>query len=154
MSWLIWNIRGVHQKESIDHLNILLRQQATSFLVLMEPKVSYTEIHRLVLKPLYAVDPAITVKIMVQGQLWVVTSLVYANILKRLRRTLWYHLSWVGQNMASPWLIAGDFNVITNMSKKDRRAGHRYSGYSGIPKLHFLEWSTGSRIQGSYFYQL
>lgn len=47
MSWIIWNIRGVNHKESIDHLKILLRQQATSLLVLMEPKVTHAKITRL-----------------------------------------------------------------------------------------------------------
>lgn len=145
MSWLIWNIRGVHRQESIDHLKVLLRQQDISFLAFMEPKASHTEIYRLTFKlgfpycyhggesnshiwifwqaniqvdPLYVMDQAISIRIMSQGQHSFVASMVYANCLKRVRRNLWDHLYWVGQNTASPWIITEDFNVISNISEK------------------------------------
>lgn len=145
MSWILWNIRGVHRQESIDHLKILLRQHKTSFLVLLEPKACHNEISRFTfnlgfpccyhggatnahiwifwqaniqVEPLHVTSQEITIKMTSQGQPHINVSPVYANCLKHIRRKLWDHLTWVGWNTALPWLITGDFNIIVDISEK------------------------------------
>lgn len=67
---------------------------------------------------MHVMDQAITVKIYEQGKTAIIGSLVYVNCLKRLRRTLWDHLTLMGQHTNSPWIITGDFNIIANILKK------------------------------------
>lgn len=47
MNWLIWNIRGVNQKECIDHLKVLLRTHTINFIVLLEPMMPRSHLNRL-----------------------------------------------------------------------------------------------------------
>lgn len=50
-----------------------------------------------------------------------VISCVYASCLKPIRQALWSHLDGVHghlQNTNSPWMVAGDFNIIADSSEK------------------------------------
>lgn len=48
MTWLLWNIRGIHQRKNTDNLKIILKQNknAVQLLVILEPKASHSEIQR------------------------------------------------------------------------------------------------------------
>lgn len=50
MSWLIWNIRGVRRRETIDHLKAMIRQKTSTFVVLLEPMVDHSEVANLAFK--------------------------------------------------------------------------------------------------------
>lgn len=50
MSSIVWNIRGIHKQDFLDHLKVILRQHKARLLVLLEPKVSHAEL------PEYAFD--------------------------------------------------------------------------------------------------
>lgn len=44
MTWLLWNIRGIHQRKNTDHLKTLLRQNSPQILVILEPKAVHSEL--------------------------------------------------------------------------------------------------------------
>lgn len=148
MTWLIWNIRGVHQKESKIHLKELIRSHDVQFLILLEPKASHTELPRFAfnmgfhswmhgddvnshvwilwkgyykMHMLFKSSQAITLEVVNPDNQKVVISGVYASCLKRVRQELWSHLDDIsGAIRENPnlWMVAGDFNVITTSSEK------------------------------------
>lgn len=148
MKWLVWNIRGIHQKDSITHLKSILRMHDISILILLEPKANHSEIPRFAfntgftawvhgadsnthvwilwkgswhIQTLFIHPQAITVEITIANNQKIVASFVYANCLKRIRRELWEHLDLVSATIRQrqlAWILAGDFNVVTDIAEK------------------------------------
>lgn len=62
---------------------------------------------------------AITVKVIQNSTPDIVASFIYVNCLARLRVELWDHLLSLVSSISSPWIISGDFNIISNLSEKN-----------------------------------
>lgn len=134
MSWITCNIRG------------LLRQHSVQVLILLEPMVASNPLSRVAYKlgfpnffdggednhqfwilwhstvkiiPLHVMRQAITVKVIQNNTPDVVASFIYVNCLARLRVELWDHLLSLVSSISSPWIISGDFNIISNLSEKN-----------------------------------
>lgn len=46
MSWLVRNMRGIHQRDAVTHLKDIIRQTDLQMLVILEPKAAHREISR------------------------------------------------------------------------------------------------------------
>lgn len=113
MSWLFWNIRGIHQKDSKNHVKDLLRAHDIHCLILLEPKASHAELpsfafsmgftswshdadvnsHMWLLwkrrvKNLFSSSQALTVDMICLDNNKMIISWVYASCLKRIRQEL------------------------------------------------------------------
>lgn len=74
-----------------------------------------------IVQPIYLSSQAVTVEMRLEDHRKVVVSCVYASCLKRIRQELWSHLDVVCaqlQSTTSPWVVAGDFNIIADSSEK------------------------------------
>lgn len=46
MSWLVWNIQGIHQKDSTNYLKDMIRVYDIRISILLEPKAAHSELPR------------------------------------------------------------------------------------------------------------
>lgn len=46
MSWLVWNIPGIHQKDSTNYLKDMIRVHDIRISILLEPKAAHSELPR------------------------------------------------------------------------------------------------------------
>lgn len=148
MSWLVWNMRGIHQRDAVAHLQEMIRQHNISFLAILEPKAAHHELPRFAFRigfqswahgcddnshiwilwkcgiqveMLFISAQSITVKLQNHLSSYIYVSCIYANCLKRILRLLWEHLEYIAsatQHDHIPWMIAGDFNVISSTVEK------------------------------------
>lgn len=115
MSWLIWNIRGIHQWDSKSHLNEMIRKHQIQILVLLQPKVQHSEICHFVFSmgfphwlhggdtnthnwifwkdmtrvTMMDISPqSITIRMNLQDNQHLLVTFVYASCLKRIRTDL------------------------------------------------------------------
>lgn len=51
-------------------------------------------------------------------EMTVVVTLVYAKYNQQERLVLWESLSGIAQSMHDPWIVGGDFNVVTSDEEK------------------------------------
>lgn len=141
---LIWNIRGVANTASVRRLRRLVRLHHPLFVVLIEPMVSSDRIqdlqtslgfpHFLVSATnkiwlLYSSHCTIVSFIASQqylhlqlGLSWdqssIFATFVYGKCSRVERQSLWMDLRRFHSSASlSPWLIAGDFNVITDIDE-------------------------------------
>lgn len=72
-------------------------------------------------EPVACHEQAITIKARLGNVTYFLVSYIYANCQKRVRLELWTHLSSIQQlvtNTSSPWMVAGDFNIIASLNEK------------------------------------
>lgn len=114
MSWLIWNIRGIHQCYSVTHLQEVFRQHDIQFLAILEPKALHHELPRFAfsigfhsclhgddgnshiwllwksgiqVESLFISAQSITVNVKIQHDHSLFVTCVYASCLKRVRES-------------------------------------------------------------------
>lgn len=145
MTWLLWNIWGIHQRQNTDHLMVLLKQHNIQLLVILEPKAAHSELPRFAynmgfsqfyhggennqyiwilwkppiqILPMHTNSQSIMVKVQIPHQPDCMVSWVYARCVTRICQQLWDHLNYLSQNIQIPWMISGDFNEIYSLSEK------------------------------------
>ncbi|XP_060190564.1 uncharacterized protein LOC132619785 [Lycium barbarum] len=143
-SSLIWNIRSVNTQQAFERVVLLHRQKLFNYVALLEPfqHVRHIDMYKLWLnmgtawhnvngKIWIFVDAEIQVEIMRDteqllscrfthlgdGQELVLT-VVFASTDRSGRITLWEDLYDMSSHITIPWLVGGDFNVITDDSEK------------------------------------
>ncbi|XP_060210833.1 uncharacterized protein LOC132637818 [Lycium barbarum] len=143
-SSLIWNIRSVNTQQAFERVVLLHRQKHFNYVALLEPfqHVRHIDMYKLWLnmgtswhnvngKIWIFVDAEIQVEIMRDteqllscrfthlgdGQELVLT-VVYASTDRSGRIALWEDLYDMSSHITIPWLVGGDFNVITDDIEK------------------------------------
>lgn len=141
-------MRGIHQQDSLNHLKDMLRSHDISMLAILEPKSRHSELPQfgqsigflswlhggtinthiwilwkqgITIEPLWVTDQAITVRVATNGTDDIISTLVYASCLKRIRARLWDHLDEVAARVDlgnDAWTVTGDFNIIANAQEK------------------------------------
>lgn len=77
--------------------------------------------HDIHVEPLFISAQSITITVILQPDRQFFITCVYASCLKRVRRSLWEHLDLVAMSLRQnhkPWMIIGDFNVISSITEK------------------------------------
>lgn len=142
---LCWNIRGVRSRGTMSHLLYLLNNNRIDILVLLEPLVDCTNLEQITkdLKFDHSIHGG-----SINSKIWVMwredilvnqiqwheqhitchvlkndsqtmCSFIYAKCRRYQRMILWDDLISIANNISVPWLVGGDFNVITmNKEKK------------------------------------
>lgn len=149
MATLIWNARGIGNKETLEYIKILKSQYNPMLLVILEPKIRGDRIsiisrrlrykHSLQCSPMnthvwlfydeHAVDTLvsdssqmITVCITNGDSFSILASFVYAKCTRNERLEIWQDLEEVAVRFQEPWIVGGDFNIIVHSSEKLGRA--------------------------------
>lgn len=166
---------GIHQQDSFNHLQDMLRRYDVSLLVLLEPKVRHSQLARfaysigfqswlhggtinthiwvlwksgLTIELLWIAEQAITIRVLVIASDALILSLVHASCLKRIRAHLWDHLDEVAARVDQnneAWAFSGDFNKQPSTIK----AGWSRCGSRGdlgLSRLCYAEWPNRCRI--------
>ncbi|KAL9679764.1 hypothetical protein QQ045_017631 [Rhodiola kirilowii] len=142
---LCWNARGANNAGTIDYYKTMMSTHKFSLCAILEPMSGtdrLTEFARKVNMPNYMHGDVINPKVWI---LWndaiqvshintrdryisvlvndfhntpFTCTFVYAFVSQTKRRELWNDLLMDAQSMAGPWVVAGDFNVISSWSEK------------------------------------
>lgn len=141
---LCWNIRGVRRKGTMSHISHLLINHNIDILVLLEPMVDYTNLEQIknqlkfdhyshggdinnkswvLWKHYMSIDqivwhPQHITCMALKDNNSIVCSFVYAKCRRRQRIELWDSLINIADNNSTPWLVGGDFNIITMHNEK------------------------------------
>ena len=157
INMLIWNIRGVSRRDSQQYLRDLCVQNRIRLLVLIEPMTDEAQLDSI--RQLFFFDKA---RVFLEGKIWVfwfneliINSLelaeqllhmhvsftygysvwfsaVYAKCTRVGRRSLWQALEQVNVGN-DPWMVAGDFNVI---SSAEERMGGAEANMTNMEEFH------------------
>ncbi|KAK3222281.1 hypothetical protein Dsin_009306 [Dipteronia sinensis] len=156
----VWNVRGAVKKLFSRNIMDLRRMYQFEVLAIFEPRISGSKAMSVINKrgftrnfvvdaegfsgeiwllwnedkvKLHVVASSrnnVTALIDDNSTLWVLT-VVYANPCTTMRRLLWNYPDSIRNCFSLPWLVAGDFNEITNSSeKRGGRTGHSISGFA------------------------
>ncbi|XP_070015166.1 uncharacterized protein [Nicotiana sylvestris] len=157
---LIWNIRGTRSQGAFDRLSQLKRSEKLVFIALMEPLCQNSTLRsfkrRLGLDFAYAncinkvwifcegylnfsivedVSQQVTVKVSINDDP-IFLTLVYAKCKAHLREPLWDNLKTIASGMNSPWMVARDFNIITDPEEK--KGGKIHNMSKSLPFIHCI----------------
>ncbi|KAK3230979.1 hypothetical protein Dsin_002860 [Dipteronia sinensis] len=164
----VWNVRGAGKQLFSTNIVDLRRLYQFDILAIFEPRISGSKassvIRNIGFSNSFVVDAAgfsggiwllwnnsqvklqiiassrqcITALVEENSFVWVLT-VVYANPCVTTRRLLWKYLDSIRKCFALPWLIAGDFNEITNTSEK-------IGGRPGFSNSGFAEWIDSNHL--------
>ncbi|XP_071939796.1 uncharacterized protein [Coffea arabica] len=140
---VVWNIRGASRKDSLRYLHKICKTNKIRLLVLLEPLSDTPQLE--VVRRLLGFDSALGA---LNNKVWVfwyndmslsfkelaeqllhmhITfssgcsiqfSAVYARCTRVGRRDLWSTMDALAGEIVGPWLLAGDFNVISSMEER------------------------------------
>uniref|UniRef100_A0A7N0ZS43 Endonuclease/exonuclease/phosphatase domain-containing protein n=1 Tax=Kalanchoe fedtschenkoi TaxID=63787 RepID=A0A7N0ZS43_KALFE len=146
MNSIIWNARGISNKETRYHLSFLISKYNPMILNILEPKANSRKIKNLSKKLGFnnlfydhEVNNHIVVMWKMDVDLSIVycddqmatfkgnhsrfgqefyLSIIYALCSKHARRRIWEGLLDLSNQIKVPWIVGGDFNVISNWNEK------------------------------------
>ena len=140
---VVWNIRGASRKDSLRYLKKICTHNKIRLLVLLEPMSDSPQLE--VVRRFLGFDKAVGA---LHNKVWVFwftelslsfreladqllhmhiffasgcsihLSAVYARCSRVGRRDLWTALEGLAGEGVGPWLVAGDFNVISNTEER------------------------------------
>ncbi|XP_027118540.1 uncharacterized protein [Coffea arabica] len=140
---VVWNIRGASRKDSLRYLQKICKANALRFVVLLEPMSDTPQLE--VVRRFLGFDKAAAA---LENKVWVFwcnemslcfremaeqllhmcinfpsgcsiqLSVVYARCSRVGRRELWAAMEELMGTVRGPWLVAGDFNVISNAEER------------------------------------
>mgnify|MGYP004716032537 CR=1 FL=1 len=142
INMLVWNIRGVSHKDSQQYLRKLCVDNHVGLLVLIEPMTDAIQLPLICRMQHFS-----KVFSVLKGKMWVLwkdelvaqlhelgdqlvnidisrggysflLSEIYAKCTRVGRRELWEPMELVHSRTKGPWMVAGDFNVITNAQER------------------------------------
>lgn len=142
---LCWNIRGVRSRGTLPHLKYLLNTHNIDMLVLLEPLANHTNLEQVTKQLKFCnsthgghINSKIWVfwreHVSVDSIIWheqhftcnaaklgsdnIKCTFVYAKCRRQQRFELWESLTHIADDVSVPWLIGGDFNVVTMHNEK------------------------------------
>uniref|UniRef100_A0A7N0VJS8 Endonuclease/exonuclease/phosphatase domain-containing protein n=1 Tax=Kalanchoe fedtschenkoi TaxID=63787 RepID=A0A7N0VJS8_KALFE len=134
MNSIIWNARGINNKDTRYHLSFLVSKYNPMILNILEPKANSRKIKNLSKKLGFNnlfYDHEVNNHIVVMWKMDVDLSIVYCDdqmatfkvllmpyVLKHARRRIWESLLDLSNQIKVPWIVGGDFNVISNWNEK------------------------------------
>uniref|UniRef100_A0A7N0V8S5 Endonuclease/exonuclease/phosphatase domain-containing protein n=1 Tax=Kalanchoe fedtschenkoi TaxID=63787 RepID=A0A7N0V8S5_KALFE len=149
---IIWNARGACNQGTSYHLKALTSKYKPWCLSILEPMACSVKLSQLARKLGFSSmfydadlnnhiaifwcsevegkithvdDQVVTLEFITAGfSKSIFVSVVYAACSKHARRRIWDNLLDLNQNIKAPWIIGGDFNVISSWEEK--RGGRFY----------------------------
>ena len=143
IKFIVWNIRGASNKESLRHIRRTCRSNNIRLLILLEPlaNVSHLESVQLFLgfdfarsfvhnkiwifwcsdarySFVEASDQLVHIHLSFPSGSSIIISAVYAKCNRIGRRRLWEALEQFSTSITLPWIAVGDYNVISSAEER------------------------------------